>query len=265
MFESASLSGCVKSKSPCNRFKPALVVLSMLLAPLSSADEWRFEVAPYYWAAKHKGDIAQLPSTTTEIDGDELVVDFASKLDSGTEGVGLIALSASKGNWLLWTEAYSVESDNSEPGTFWNTDVTAKQTFLDIDLGYRFLHDDELDLYVYGGLRVAEVDGNMDLTEVESREIHHVDIGDDWVDPIIGIQSRWQLSETWAYWTRLEAAGFGVGSETSWQLIIEVDQKLSENISMRYAYRFVGVDYDDNDFNYDVSVSGLMIGVGFGF
>lgn len=242
-----------------------LVVLSMLLAPLSSADEWRFEVAPYYWAAKQKGDIAQLPSITVEVDEGPLVVEFASELDSGSESTGLLALSASKGNWLLWTEASSIESDNAEPGRFWNTDVTAEQTFWDVDVGYRFLHDEEFNFYVYGGVRVAEVDGKMNLTVIETGEVHSVDIGDDWLDPIIGILSRWQLSESWAYWASLERAGFGVGSEKTTQIMLAVDQKLTKNISMRYAYRFITVDYDDNDFVYDVNVSGLMIGVGFGF
>ncbi len=241
------------------------MVLSMLLAPLSSADEWRFEVAPYYWAAKQKGDIAQLPSITVDVDEGEVVVDFASELDSGTKSTGLLALSASKGNWLLWTEAFSIESDNVEPGKLWNTDVTAEQTFWDVDVGYRFLHDEEFNFYVYGGVRVAEVDGQMDLTVVETEEVFTRDIGDDWIDPIIGILSRWQLSEKWAYWASLESAGFGVGSESTTQVMLAVDQKLTKNISMRYAYRFIAVDYDDNDFVYDVHVSGLMIGVGFGF
>lgn len=265
MFEGIVSLGGINPKLCPVKSGLMFVALFILLAPLASADEWRFEIAPYYWAAKQKGDVIQQQSVSVEVGGETRVFDLDSTLDSNTESVGLVALSASKGDWLLWTEAYSVESDNGESGIWMKTDVTAKQTFWDIDLAYRFLHDDELDLYVYGGLRMAEVDGQIDLTAIEGEYARSFDVGEDWVDPIIGIQSRWQLSETWAYWASLEAAGFGLGSDKSWQLVLAVDQKLTSNVSMRYAYRFASVNYDDNDFVYDVSVSGLMIGIGFGF
>jgi opacity protein-like surface antigen len=59
--------------------------------------------------------------------------------------------------------------------------------------------------------------------------------------------------------------GFGVGSDSSWQLQAGVDYRISDAFSARFGYRILKVDYDDNGFRYDIKNDGLYADVGIRF
>ncbi len=254
-------------------FQKSLLMIAPLLAFQAHAEEqWQFQITPYIWGVSQQGDIGQ---TDVPLVGDMVVEldmsfsDIAERLDSAA----LIAFKASKGDWVIWTDYIymklvddlSMTIGNSGL-TIANTDITARETFWDLDVGYRLINNADYDFYLYGGIRQVDIDTVASIQfQGPGQNAQRVSIGDDWLDPLIGVISNWQFAEKWSLIGQLELGGFGVGSDSSFQLALTANQTLSDSWSMRYALRYVDVDYDDNGFVFDTKTTGPLIGVSYSF
>jgi hypothetical protein len=68
---------------------------------------------------------------------------------------------------------------------------------------------------------------------------------------------------------RLDAGGFGIGSDFTWQLQANVGYRFSELFQTTLGYRYIGIDYDNGEgtdsFVYDVDTYGFVLRLGFNF
>ena len=66
-----------------------------------------------------------------------------------------------------------------------------------------------------------------------------------------------------------DVGGFGVGSELTWQAFSSVGFDLSPRVSMEFGWRWLDVDYDNEDeddpFEYDVRYQGPVAGIAIRF
>ncbi|MGV6825446.1 MAG: outer membrane beta-barrel protein, partial [bacterium] len=90
-------------------------------------------------------------------------------------------------------------------------------------------------------------------------------IGDNWVDPFVGLVADWPINEFWTIRARGDVGGFGVGSDFTWHAIVTANYNLSERWTLKFGYRHLDIDYDDNGFVMDLDESGLAFGAGFRF
>ena len=93
--------------------------------------------------------------------------------------------------------------------------------------------------------------------------------GDSWVDPVVGFGVEAPMSEKWTFYGRFDAGGFGVGSDLTYQVKLNVAYRLKERTSLIFGYRLIDIDYDDGTgadrFLYDVLASGPNAGIIFHF
>lgn len=86
-----------------------------------------------------------------------------------------------------------------------------------------------------------------------------------WVDPIIVVRFKDFLESKWILNFRGDIGGFGIGSKFSWQAQANVGYRFSKLFQATIGYRYISVDYDKDDFLYDIDTYGGVVRLGFNF
>lgn len=239
-------------------------------------NDWQFEVTPYLWAVAQNGDTGVRNVKDSDIDLitelDMSTSDILKNLDSGF----LLNASAKNDKWLLFIDTIYMKVGIDKNGAGISgignnkVKVSAREQLIDMVAGYNVYQTKNSDLYLYGGMRYADVETSItaDFTPLGIPSLNFnkkVTVGDTWVDPLVGAYSNWQVSKNLAVMSRFEVGGFGVGSDNSWLIAVGLNQTLNKNWSLKYSYRYLAIDYDDNDFVFDVDSNGLLIGATYTF
>lgn len=89
----------------------------------------------------------------------------------------------------------------------------------------------------------------------------------EWVDPVVGLRVRRQFSQGQELQLRGDVAGFGVGSDFSWQLFGGYSFALADSWSGVVGYRALAVDFNEEAANgtrgIDILQHGPVIGVNY--
>lgn len=256
-------------------FKSVLLASTLLTTAYAQADDWQYEVTPYLWGAANDGSTGKLDATDA---GDDLISDidlnFQDILDH-LEAAWMMNANAKKGDLLLFGELIFLdvhddqESKSSNGVVNLDVDIDITGYIVDLAAGYRLFHTNDLNLYGYGGARYFDIDADIE-TKVNSaipalESLGKQSVGDDWIDPIVGLHSSWQINDAFYLSGRLEASGFGVGSDETYMVNATLDHSLSDAWSMKYFYRYLNVNYEDDGFLYDMKVTGPGVGVSYSF
>jgi opacity protein-like surface antigen len=86
-----------------------------------------------------------------------------------------------------------------------------------------------------------------------------------WVDPIIGLKGRLNLSPEFFLTSWAMIGGFGVSSDFTWDVMGGLGYEVSDSISLVAGYRGLGVDYKHDGFVFDVVQDGPILGAVFRF
>jgi hypothetical protein len=90
-----------------------------------------------------------------------------------------------------------------------------------------------------------------------------------WFDPVIVVRSNNVIKEKWLAQLRVDAGGFGVGSDFTWQLQANAGYRFSKLFQTTIGYRYIGIDYDKGEgaqrFLYDIDTFGWVVRFGFNF
>jgi hypothetical protein len=84
-----------------------------------------------------------------------------------------------------------------------------------------------------------------------------------WIDPLIGSRIRLGLSDRFGIAAEGSFGGFGVGSDFTWNLQAFVGYRTTlfgRETTFALGYRALHQDYDHNDFEWDVTMHGPVIG-----
>ena len=104
------------------------------------------------------------------------------------------------------------------------------------------------------------------LDEVISDELPSSASADkDWIDPILGVRSQWNLNDRWFLAARGDIGGFGVSSDFAWSLQATVGYNFTGKVSAELGYRYFYADYTDGGFTNDLTQSGIYTGVNIKF
>ncbi len=265
--------------------KKVLIVFTTIMLMLSAfapavpaeeqshkGNEWEVTVAPYMWALSLSGDVT--------VKGQKSDIDIGfDKIWDELNIAAMLIFDARKDRWGLWGDiigaklgdsSTSVEGVEIKPtikvlwlslggyyrlGTWDLTDVPDKETptvTVDAVAGARYSYLD-LDLAIKG---FPSVGGDQD-----------------WVDPLIGVRTLWDFTPRWSMTLDGSVGGFGVGSDFAWQAFGVLGYRVSlfgkDNAKVFGGYRAISQDYTDgsgdNKFEWDVTLHGPVLGVGFDF
>jgi len=223
-------------------------------------DEWQFQFSPYFWLAGLHGT-GGVGNRTVAVD--ESFRDVFDALNFAFMGT----FEARKGKFISLTdlEYVSVSDEKATPGPLFSTvDAGFKVFIFDQEVGYRVLENSAkgASLDVVGGARVWRVKtdfefgaGILPATRIEASR--------SWVDAVGGLRGKMALSQKMFLSGKFDLGGGG--SQFTWQVFAGAGYNLNPKIALIFGYRVLDVDYDKNNFVYDMNQRGPILGLGFRF
>lgn len=244
-------------------------VISMLVTGEAMADEpkrssyipddWSMDISPYVWAASLHGDIAPFPRAPTA-DVDVGFKDILKHLDMAGMVFAKLRYQRFAGYAdLVFT---SISADADTPFGVLFDDIDADN---DIFIGtfggaYRALESEHAWLDLLIGARVWSVDTQIKLRGGLLPD-QTFENGEDWVDPIVGLQGLYRFDNGIFLTSLFQIGGFGAASDLTWDAFGGVGYKFNDTISAIAGYRHMDVDYHHNGFVFDVDLSGPVVGM----
>ena len=86
-----------------------------------------------------------------------------------------------------------------------------------------------------------------------------------WVDPIVGLRGQINITRWLFLAAQGDVGGFGAGSQITWNTQATVGFNFTRNIFAELGYRYMYVDYNKNNFLYQMNSFGLFSSVGVKF
>jgi hypothetical protein len=262
-------AACAERKEAVSmRHRTVGVIAGLLLcAPYASAQstspqpldgEWQLEVVPYLWGSGMDGAVG-IGDRTADVDAS-----FGNILDHLHFAVmGLADARRDRLVVLADTIYTDLRGHRATPGPLFSSVEPQQRMFiLTPEAGYRLLGNEDASFDVVGGIRYWHL-----KSELEFRAGVLPDIGLEasrgWVDGIFGLRARTVLMRQW--W--VSAYGdIGAGqSDVTYQLTANAGLDLSDRFALSFGYRYLNVDYDQDDFLFDTALKGPLFGFGIRF
>lgn len=260
-------------------FVTCSLLLVLLTAPgvhaqdsTAPKNKWQFEITPYFLAAAMNGEVG---AGNVKADIDMSFEDIWNNLDMGLMG----AFEARKGPWIFAIDAVYFRLKNEETNSWTgpggivtaNGDVeaTLTQQLYQGTVGYR-VYDEKTKVDLTGSVRYTIVETELDLALETSGPIfpggtYNLSDKQSWADPVFGVRVLTPFSEKWSFLGYADMGGFNVGSTITYQAIAGIRWQFSKVVSAKLAYRYLYQDFDDDDFDWDMTYHGPLIGFGFSF
>jgi hypothetical protein len=235
-----------------------------LPAEAESNDDWKFQIAPYMWLAGQKGEVATLPPLPPA----DIDIDFYDDVFGNINGAVMLVGEARKGRWggvmdIAYTD---IEIEDATEGPLFDTVKSrTKSWMVSAACLYGLLDEEEKFMDLIGGLRYWSVESELTLTE---GLIGPYDISnkESWVDPVVGLKGMRPFENSRFFYSYVFAiGGFGVGSDFMWEANVNFGYQWTKTFSTTLGYRYLDVDYEDNEFLYDIAQQGLVLGLSWRF
>ena len=231
-----------------------------------------FSTNLYLWALSISGTTAlpvnRPPLTITQTPELDISLDFSEALKYLKFGFMLAGKFVYKNAGLLYDVYYGkLEFNGTVPvaSSYISGTVVANQFTGDFALLYRFpMKNKKVSLSGYAGTRIISMDNTIDLFH-EDNTILSVNKAKLWVDPIIGADSKIDLSKHWMMYIKGDLGGFGVSSKFTGSLVWTVGYKFTENWNSNIGVKYLYVDYNKDNFLWKVSQYGMLFSFGYMF
>ena len=231
-----------------------------------AADDWHFRLSPYLWFAGVKGDVSTIPGQPSA----PIDVSASDALDD-TEESFMLMFEAKKQRHGFFADIFYSDVRQQEeliPAIGLKLKATSKNTMVSGAYQYELYNTQQATVDMFGGLRYWDVDTKLafggGLGVLEGLSVQNAE---SWVDPLVGIKARTRLGASRFFVSAFLGGGGGAsgGSDNFYDMSVNVGYQWSDAISTSLGYRVFDVDYDHNDFVYDVKQEGWGLGLSWVF
>ena len=228
---------------------------------------WDFHVAPYFWFLSVDGDVT--------VKGQESDVDVGfDKIWDELNIAAMLEFEARKGRWGLYGDTIAANLGHSTTVEGVDIDPTINILFLTLGGFYRLGTWDLTDapgektptvtVDAFAGARYTYLELKLDI-----KGFPNFDGDQDWVDPMTGIRTLWDLTRRWSMTLEGSVGGFGVGSDFAWHAFGLLGYRFGlfgeDNARVAGGYRAMYQDYTngsgDDKFEWDVTLHGPILGL----
>ena len=241
----------------CLRRLLMVVVCSLLWhSSLKAEDKQQpiqYEITPYLWVASINGTTAADGSEGPPIDSD---YNFFS-LDN-LDGVASATFTARGQQWgFLFDFLYVAYEDSLLEGTALQATPRLSGRILEFAGTYQISAIDDLE--VIAGLRQQDIDVEISILN-RTPQASVV-----WIDPFVGVVYTPALTDKWYLSLRGDVGGFGIESDAAINAEAMLRYQFGDTFSFKFGYRYLKVDFEDSSLVYDISLDGLLFGLGIRF
>jgi opacity protein-like surface antigen len=247
----------------------ALCILAPLSAQATDTESrepatWQFEATPYIWAAEISAG-AHISARTPRIDVDANVSgNLSNSISSGLMG----SFEARRNRWGILFDVFDVRlSKDSGPllgGMLGTSSFEVTQNVVQLAGAYRAWDDKITPVDAVAGARYSYLKADLALSPSvvlpagagrASRA--------QWADVFIGVRAAHKISERWSL---VGYADIGAGcTKISWQAIAGANYTFSKNMTAKFGYRVLDVDYENSRLQINLKTSGAYAGLGIRF
>lgn len=244
------------------RLAGVAIALSALGAPpaasAAEADDWEWMVEPYVWAASIGTDMRTF-TPPTEAESDSSFSDVVDKLD----GVFMGRVEGRNERFGMFADFIYLGLADSSHRRFLSTSTDLDARLLDVAFSMRFGGQRDSGLDLYGGARYIDVDLTTGFVPhnpaFASRTL---DVGSSYIDFLLGARYTWPLSERWNL--TLRADGSEGESDGTWSASAMAGYRTG-NGAWLFGYRHMQADLGNRNGDISLSLTGPVVGYGFGF
>ncbi|MGF7162543.1 opacity protein-like surface antigen [Rhodoligotrophos appendicifer] len=230
--------------------------------PPPPASDWTITVAPYVWAAGIKGKVGAGGFPPAHIDAS--IGEVLSDFDIGFMG----AAEVRNDRFSIYSDIVYVKlSDSAKTPNQVLADkvkLTTQELMWTGALGYTITDSPTYALDMVAGFRLWSLDNKLKVKGglIGSDSFSSTET---WVDPIVGLKFKADLTPSiyWTSWALI--GGFGAGSDFMWDVLGGFGYRFTDNISAIAGYRAVSVDYTNDGFKFDVVQQGPIMGAAIRF
>ena len=236
-----------------------LGAVAALVLPVAGEEKWSFEVAPYLWVANLgvETSLPQLgPGTSPNV----------QRFDTRLSGGLLLAAQARYGpvgvlvdvNWL------QLSTESLHPGPLYSSvDLRTDYSYTTAALTYALPLRGKFHAEVLAGARVWYVASDFKLNSglLPGRESS---TSETWVDGLVGLNLRYDLTRHWLLLTRGTVGGFA-GSDIQWDVFAGGGYQFTDWGMVTLGYRYLRQEYNQGKFTCNADAQGFLLGVVFKF
>lgn len=225
---------------------------SMALSTPGLADDWDYTITPYIWAPALDLNLDVGPNPP--IRGD---VSMLGILD----GALLLQGQARRGRWSFLGEFnYLNLSDNfgvssTDPRAEWRL----KGTMVSLAAGYAVYDNADTRIEAIGGIRAWDLETSTEVSNLTASRTST------FVDPMIGMRVETPLGQGFNFHGLANIGGSNFGSDRQVEAIAQVNWPWTQRTSLSAGYRYLSLDFDEDQVLIDATMEGPFIAVSFDF
>jgi len=227
------------------------------------APEWHWAVDPLYsWLPGMKGSM-RLNGYQVDLDittGD--ILDHFDEFLHAIDGLYMGSGEYRNAQWgLQWDIVYL---DLGATRSFGDeiegaVDVGFKMSMTTLAGNYRVYQSPTAYADVLAGIRITDVQVDAAITLGQFGTSRSD--GDTWVDPVVGVKGRMNLSQSLFLKGNALYGGFGVSSDHLYDVAGFLGYEFSNGMELYGGWRIADTDYENGDFAWDMQLSGPMMGL----
>lgn len=227
------------------------------------ADETRteglnFELTPYVWAAGIDG---KLEVGNNSVNFDRSFSDLLDNTDAAFMGLAVVSYD----RFVLYADYdyLSLSNDGKTQRGFLVPIGTKAQADTDLDVGtygagYRFDTFGTNTIDVLIGAQLTNLDESIKVAALK------LDNKSSMTDTVVMLRPSFQISERWRFNPTL-SYGVSGDSDTTYTMMPQVQYQFSDSFALRFGYKKLHYEFEENSDKLDVDFSGAFLGVGWTF
>lgn len=228
------------------------IPFAIVLATPGLSDDWDYTITPYIWAPALDLNLDVGPNPP--VSGDVSMLDVL-------DGALLLQGQARRGRWSFLGEFnYLNLSDDfgiapSDPRAEWRM----KGTMVSLAAGYAFYDEADTRIEAIGGIRAWDLETSTEVSNLKASKTST------FVDPMIGVRVETPLGQSFSFHGLANIGGSNFGSDRQVEAIAQVNWPWTERTSFSAGYRYLSLDFDDDQVLIDATMEGPFIAVSFDF
>lgn len=240
----------------------SLVIVGFALGGLSAAhaqsdestrdENWRYQVTPYVWMSGLDGRVQPFRGAPLA----HVDKSFSELMDN-LDAAAFLTGTARRDNLVLHADlTYATTSDSATLPIGMPVKTKVRQTSATVTAGYAWAASDRAGVDLMAGLRYWDINAAVTVPGLVAARSNS-----SFVDPIVAVRWRQALAPRWSSLAYADVGGFGVGSNSTWQLLALANYQARDNLYLSIGYRHLSVDYREHGRRLDVALSGPILGV----
>lgn len=235
----------------CRRTLLTISSAVVLSAPAFAGD-WEYTVTPYIWAPSLDLNLGVGPNAP--VNGEVSMLEVI-------DGALLLQGQARNGRWSFFGELnYLNLSDEfgiapTDPRAEWRV----KGTMISLAAGYAVYDTADTRVEVMGGVRAWDLETSTEVSDLKASQTSS------FVDPMIGVRLETPVGGNFTFHGLANIGGSNFGSDRQIEAIAQLNWPWTERTSVSAGYRYLSLDFDEDQVLIDATMEGPFISVSFDF